>query len=276
MDKLDPRIVRVGIEINGELKTYDDLAISASGSKFANALQNEAEIRVSNLSKTDREYLLTETSPFNQNRTSKRIVLDVGRRSTGASRVFVGDISSCLPSQPPDIALTFKSSTGQFQKGNILSRNQAGTATLSTIAKQIAGDLGLTLRFEAVDKNIANYAFAGGALKQVDRLGEAGGVNVYVDDSTLVVKNYNVALTGEARVLSESTGMVGIPEITEQGVKVKYLFDTTTRLGGALTIDSKLNPAASGNYVIFKLNFELANRDTPFYWIAEAKRAGTR
>ncbi|MEJ2767545.1 hypothetical protein IHE30_02595 [Mycetohabitans sp. B46] len=276
MDKLDPRIVRVGIEMNGELKTYDDLAIIATGSKFANALQNEAEIRVSNLSKADREYLLTETSPFNLNRTPKRIVLDVGRRSTGASRVFVGDISSCLPSQPPDITLTFKSSTGQFQKGNILARSQAGIASLSAIAKQIAGDLGLTLRFEATDKNIANYAFAGGALKQVDRLGEAGGVNAYVDDNTLVVKNYNVALSGEARVLSESTGMIGIPEITEQGVKVKYLFDTTTCLGGALTIDSKLNPATSGSYVIFKLHFELANRDTPFYWIAEAKRADTR
>lgn len=276
MDELDPRIVRVGVEINGQLKTYDDLAISASGSKFANALQNEAEIRVSNLSKADREYLLTETSPFNQNRTPKRIVLDAGRRSIGASRVFVGDIFSCLPSQPPDIVLTFKSSTGQFQKGNILSRSQAGTASLSTIAKQVAGDLGLTLRFEATDKNIANYAFAGGALKQVDRLGEAGGVNAYVDDNMLIVKNYHVALSGEARVLSEASGMIGIPEITEQGVKVKYLFDTKTRLGGALTIDSKLNPAASGTYVIFKLNFELTNRDTPFYWIAEAKRAGTR
>ncbi|CAH0447594.1 hypothetical protein LMG10661_03661 [Ralstonia syzygii subsp. syzygii] len=276
MDELDPRIVRVGIEINGQLKMYDDLSIKAIGCKFANALQNEAEIRVSNLSKADREYLLTETSPFNQNRTPKRIVLDAGRRSTGASRVFIGDISSCLPSQPPDITLTFKSATGQFQKGNILSRSQAGTSSLSTIARQVAGDLGLTLRFEATDKNIGNYAFAGGALKQVDRLGEAGGVNAYVDDNTLVVKDYNVALSGEARVLSEATGMIGIPEITEQGVKVKYLFDTTTRLGGALTIDSKLNPAASGTYVTFKLNFDIANRDTPFYWIAEAKRAGTR
>ena len=276
MNELDPRIVRLGIEMNGELKTYEDLAISATGSKFANALQNEAEIRVSNLSKADREYLLTETSPFNLNRTPKRIVLDAGRRSTGAARVFVGDISSCIPSQPPDITLTFKSSTGQFQKGNILARSQAGAAPLSTIAKQVASDLGLTLRFEATEKNIANYAFAGGALKQVDRLGEAGGVNAYVDDHTLIVKNHNVALSGEVRVLSEATGMVGIPEITEQGIKVKYLFDTTTRLGGALTIDSKLNPAASGHYVIFKLNFELANRDTPFYWIAQAKRAGTR
>ncbi len=272
MDKLDPRMIRVGIEINGQLKTYENLTISASGTKFANALQNEAEIRMTNLAKSDREYLLTETSPFNQNRTPKRILLDVGRRSTGLSQVFVGDISSCQLSQPPDITLTFKALTGQFQKGNIVTHSQAATVPLSTIARQVAWDLRLALRFEATDKHIANYAFAGGALKQIERLGETGGVNAYIDDGTLIVKNNHAPLHGETRVLSEATGLIGIPEITEQGVKAKYLFDAITRIGGALRIESKLNPAASGYYVIFKLHFEIANHDTPFYWIAEAKR----
>ncbi len=272
MNELDPRIVRIGIEINGKLTTYDNLTISASGTKFANALQNEADIRVANLSKPDREYLLTETSPFNRNRTPKRIMLYAGRRSTGLSLVFVGDISSCIPSQPPDITLIFKASTGQFQKGNIIVRSQAAKVPLLTIAQQIADDLGLALRFEAIDKHIANYAFTGCALKQIERLGEVGGVNAFVDDQTLVVKNSHTPLRSEARLISESTGMIGIPELTEYGVKVKYLLDTTTHLGGALTIESKLNPAASGHYVTFKLHFEIANRDTPFYWIAEAKR----
>ncbi len=272
MDKLDLRMIRVGIEINGQLKTYENLTISASGTKFANALQNEAEIRITNLPKLDREYLLTETSPFNQNRTPKRILLDAGRRSIGLSRVFVGDISSCQTSQPPDITLTFKASTGQFQKGNIIARSQGAKVPLSTIARQISGDLGLALCFEATDKHIANYAFVGGALKQIERLGETGSVNAYVDDDTLIVKNNHSPLQGEIRVLSEATGLIGIPEMTEQGIKAKYLFDATTRIGGALRIESALNPAASGYYVIFKLHFELANHDTPFYWIAEAKR----
>ncbi|KAG0323519.1 hypothetical protein BGZ97_000005 [Linnemannia gamsii] len=250
--------------------------MSAKGTKFANALQNEAEIRMTNLPKSDREYLLTETSPFNQNRTPKRILLDVGRHSVGLSRVFIGDISSCHPSQPPDIVLTLKASTGQFQKGNIVTRSQAATVPLSTLARQVAGDLGLALRFEATDKHIANYAFVGGALKQVDRLEEAGSVNAYVDDDTLIVKNNHTPLQGEIRVLSEATGLIGIPEMTEYGIKAKYLLDATTRLGGALRIESKLNPAASGYYVIFKLHFELANHDTPFYWIAEAKRIDSR
>ncbi len=276
MNELDPRIVRIGIEINGKLKTYDNLTISARGTKFANALQNEADIRVVNLSKTDREYLLTETSPFNRNRTPKRIILDAGRRSTGIARVFVGDISSCLLSQPPDVTLTFKALTGQFQKGQILARSQASSVSLSSLAQQVAKDLNLTLCFEATDKSIANYTFAGSALKQVERLNEVGGINAYIDNQTLFIKNNHMPLRGEVRVLSEKTGMIGIPEITEHGLKVKCLLDNKTHLGGALRIESKLNPAASGQYFIFKLHFEIANHDTPFYWIAEAKRLDMR
>jgi hypothetical protein len=44
MPALDPRIVRVGIEINGELRVYENLYLTASGSKFSYTLQNECEI----------------------------------------------------------------------------------------------------------------------------------------------------------------------------------------------------------------------------------------
>lgn len=51
------------------------------------------------------------------------------------------------------------------------------------------------------------------------------------------------------------------------------LFDNQTVLGGGINITSKLNPAANGAYTVFKLGFELASRDTPFYYIAEGTRA---
>jgi hypothetical protein len=66
--------------------------------------------------------------------------------------------------------------------------------------------------------------------------------------------------------------MVGIPEITEQGIKVKYLLDNVSRLGGGLRISSDIYPAVNGLYIIYKLGFEISNRDTPFYYIAEAAR----
>ncbi len=66
--------------------------------------------------------------------------------------------------------------------------------------------------------------------------------------------------------------MIGIPEITVWGVKVKYLLDSVSKLGGAIQVKSIENPAANGTYTIYQLGFEITNRDQPFYWIAEAMR----
>ena len=276
MAELDPRLLRIGIEINGQLKQYEGLDMTASGTKYANPNQNECEVKIANLDQATRDFLLTETSPFNKNKRRKLLTVEAGRESTGYSLVFAGDITSAMGGQPPDISMTLKAATGDFAKGVIIARSQPGVAPLRNIAAQIAKDLGLALRFEATPKQISNYSFTGSAAKQVERLATAGRVNAYIDDKTLVVKNFNTPLERQIRDLSMDSGMIGIPEFTEQGVKAKMLFDNQTTLGSGLRLTSKLNPAVNGLYTVYKLGFELASRDTPFYYIAECTRsAGT-
>lgn len=274
MASLDLRVIRVGIEVNGELRTYEDLWISAVGSKFANPLQNECEVKISNLKKEVRDFLLTETSPFNANKTPKRIVIEAGRVSTGTFQLFEGDITECSPSQAPDITLTIKAKTGQFNKGTVVAKSHAAQTSLKRIAQDVADSLSLTLVFEATDKNIANYSFTGAALQQVQKLSDSGSVNAYIDDKKLVVKDYNVPLQGVSHVLSQATGLIGIPELTEEGIRVQYLLDPKSQLGGEIKLESTVNKSLSGDYVIYKLSFEISNRDIPFYTIAECKRKG--
>lgn len=269
---IDPRIVRVGIEVDGELKVYENLAIVATGMKYANANQNEIELTIFNLDKVTRDYILTQTSPFNQNKTPKRLILEVGRESYGAFKLFQGDITSSVITQPPDIGLKVKALTANFAKGNIIARNQPAQVDLSVASQQVAKDLGVSLDFQATNKKVSNYSFTGGALKQVDKLGEMGAVDAYIDDGVLVVKDYNVPLTGRLRRLNLDSGMIGIPEFTEQGIKVQFLIDNQTAIGSGLEITSVINPAVNGTYIIYKLGFEVASRDTPFYYTAEALR----
>jgi len=270
--ELDPRLLRVGIEVNGTLKRYEGLQISASGSKFANANQNECEVKIDNLDKATRDYLLTETSPFNTNKRRKVLTVEAGRVSSGYALVFSGDITNAAGGQPPDISVTIKAATSDYSKGVIVANSQPGLAPLRNIASKVAQDLGLSLQFEARPRQIANYTFTGAAVKQVETLGRLGNVNAFVDDGKLVVKDFGTPLRGAARVVDQGSGMVGIPEFTERGIKVRMLFDNQIVLGGALDVRSQLNPAASGFYTIYKLDFELANRDTPFYYVAEAQR----
>jgi hypothetical protein len=55
---------------------------------------------------------------------------------------------------------------------------------------------------------------------------------------------------------------------------VKMLIDAKPVLGGAIEIQSAIYPAANGLYSIYKLEYELSNRDTPFYWTARATQIG--
>lgn len=275
---LDPRIITVSFEVNGQLKTYTASSfapfdISATGTKYGNSLQNEAEVTISNLDRATQDYILTETSPYNLNKTPKLLTLSAGRDSYGTAVIYRGNIVSSNVSQPPDIGIKLKCLTGNFKKGYILSRSLPGMATLKQVSAAVASDIEMNLNFQATNnKNISNYAFGGGALKQIEVLNSMGGINAFVDDDTLIVKDAFIPLNGTNRILSSETGMIGIPEFTEQGIRVTFLLDNQTTLGSALTIQSVQYPAANGLYVIYKLSFNITSRDIPFYYIAEALR----
>lgn len=307
---LDDRIVRVGFEIRGKMRVYEGLAITANGTKYANQNQNSCEIAIANLEPEAQDYLLTECSPMNKNATPKTMTLDVGRKSYGTFRLFEGQFSYCTLGQKNtvkdtqkdsgkgtdskasegdgsdssgavslsstgnvlDIWVNFKALTLDDKKGKLVSRTGLPQQSLKDLAQGVADDLGVTLEYSAADKAISNYSFSGAALKQVDKLGSTGAVSAYVDDGKLIVKDIHLPLPNFKRVLDLDSGMIGKPEFTEQGCKVKFLIDPQTKLGGALEIRSKTIPAVNGTYIIYKMSFEVASRDTPFYYIAEALR----
>lgn len=273
MGAVDLRRVRVGIEVSGRINWYEGLKVKATGTKYANPEQNDCTVTITNLKRQTRDFLVSEASPFNSNPTPKRLILEVGRVSTGLTRIFVGDITSAEPSLPPDIELTLVAKTANASKGKLTAKSAPAQSKLSAIAKSIADDMGLSLDFQAQDKNIGNYSHSGPELKQIDLLQQAGGVSAYVDDKNLVVKDAGRALKGRVRILNKTSGMVGLPKPTEKGLKVTFLIDADTVLGGMLRLESQMNPAADGDYVIEQLGFDVATHDAPFYYIALATRA---
>ena len=173
MAEIDPRLMRVSIEIDGQIRRYTDLTMRATGIKAANPIQGECEVLITNLEKSVRDYILTETSPFNENRGQKSISVEVGRRSTGYSLLYEGNIFKSTVSQPPDQTIRIKCLTGQFQKNNIVINSIGGNVPLSQIAEQVAQDIGAALVFEATDRLISDYSFTGSATKQVEKLAQA-------------------------------------------------------------------------------------------------------
>lgn len=272
--QFDPRLIRVGVEVKNELQWFEGLYIQATITKVANATANDATIKIVNIDKRLRDYILTETTPWNFNRVRKRVIVEAGRQSYGMGRIFTGDICEVTPSQPPDVSITIKAKTNAWDKGNIVTRNNPARMQLKTIAQGVASSMGLTLMFEADDKTISNYAFTGAASKQVEHLAELGRVNAYIDDTNLVIKNIGKSVQSYTNVLSMDSGMVGIPEATEQGIRVKYLYEPTSRIGSLLDVVSKMYPGVNGKYIIYKMTYDISNRDDPFYIVAEAYKQG--
>lgn len=274
MASIDNRLVTIGIEVNGRLLQYTQpLKITATGTKYANANQNECTVTISNISPEVQDYILTETSPFNANRTPKVLTVSAGRESYGLSQIYIGNIISAKVTQPPDVTMTLRCLTGDYEKGNIVSKSKAASVTLSQIAADIAKDLGLGLNFQVkVDKKITNYTYTGSNLKQTDLLGQMGFIDAFVDDKVLVVKESSLPLSEITKLINIDTGMVYIPDITEQGLTVTFLLDNSTRVGALLRVTSERYPAANGDYIIYQLGFDISTRDQPFYYIAKAKR----
>lgn len=271
MANIDRRILSVSLEVDGELRTYSDpLYITAQGQKYANPNQGECNVSIANLRKDVVQQILTEASPFNSNPSPKRLIVRAGRQSSGTSVVYSGNIYRASISQPPDQILTIRAITGQFQKSNIISTSMGAVSQLSAISRQVGADIGVPVVFEATDKQIANYSFSGPSIKQVDRISELGNVNAYIDNETLFVKDISAPLRGRTRVVRPQD-IVGMPSLTEQGLKVSFLYDPITTLGGEIDVTSIRYPAATGRWVVYKLAYHLTSRDTPFYLTAEAR-----
>lgn len=271
---IDLRRIRVGIEVSGRMNWYEDPAmnIRASGTKSTDPTQNDCTLVITNLSRETRDYILTQASPFAANPTPKRLVVQVGRVSTGLFNLFVGDIVSAEPGNPPDIDLTIMAKTSSSQANMIVARSMGKTAPLSEVARRVASDLALALIFEAVDKNIGSYSHTGSNIQQVKKLAMMGGVQAFIDDNTLVVKDLRKAITGSLRILNSRSGMVGLPKATEKGLKVTYIVDGESRIGGALRIESVMNKALNGDYTINQLSFDVSSHDSSFFYTAQCER----
>lgn len=273
----DQRLVQVDIELpGGPLSFGADAAIYASGVKFGNANQNQCECRIFNLTKEQRNYLLTHATPLTQpgvNRTPVSLNLRVGRQSYGTFLLFTGQMIACNITQPPDIGVTLRALTNNLFNGVILGASQPAVSSLKTIAQSIANSFSppLTLDFsKATDRAINNFALNGSANNGIVKLNQMGGIDAYIDNNTLIVIDSDKARNDAPILISEETGMIGIPQVTERGVNVTVMMNNQLELGSSIKVDSIINPAANGVYKVYKLNFEVASRDQPFWYVVES------
>jgi hypothetical protein len=265
----DPRIVRVGISINNDLQIFEGLDIRIQGQKFASTESSACLIKISNLTRTQKNFIMTTASPMTISNNPNRmpIPVTVGRQSYGTFRLFEGTCWASGVTEPPDIGILLQSTTQNLSASLMNSVNLGALSSLQTISQSIANMYGLTLNFTAAEKQVANFNYTGGLQSAINKLARCADVRVHIDNKVLNVFNIGSTRGGiQPFVLSLQNSMVGIPEATQSGVKARMLIRPEPQIGGPITINSLINPAVNGSYFISTMNFNIASRDDQPVW----------
>jgi hypothetical protein len=271
MDNLDQRIifVRLSLSTGETLEIENSLHIGCKIKKTTSATGNEADITIFNINPSVANAVIEASGKIYSKRTNKKtcsIQISAGYQSSQMADIFFGDVVSADVSGLSDRSLNIKAQTGFYKNMEIVSRSFDQIKTkASIICKTIADDLGLDLKFNARDKEIYRYSYAGVATDQLRNLLFDYGISAFVDDKTLLVKDVGDQVNYDVKIVDSSTEMIGIPKLTEHGVEVVTLFDSGFKVGGKIQLSSIKNPSANGEYIIHQIQFDLSNYANSFY-----------
>lgn len=267
----NPRIVRVTIDIDGTIQEYTNVRIDATGTKFRSAQNSVCEIKIFNLTLENQQYIITKARPWQvKNLTPINVTLEVGRESYGTFTLFQGACYAAGITQPPDIGIVLQSMTGNFLTAISTQVDWPATSTLGDIAQNLATQAGWTLQTSSqnLSRQIVNYIPTISPLKQLQRLNEMGIV-AHVDNNILKIVDPEQVSNVPGTFIDNLNYLVGVPQATDKGCQIKMMIGQGIEVGGNIEIKSSMNPSVNGNYYINTLQFEVSNREQPFFYNLE-------
>lgn len=273
------RVLYIEIETidNGkkQLKRLDGLSIRAKVSRKRGSLLSEGNISIANLKSSDIEYLTTYTSPYINPSKRKKLNIYAGYSQTGYGRIFTGDIYKALPSDLPDTWLNIEAKSLYYQNRIPISYS-VENMSMKENAQSIANNLGLQLDWQATtQKNIEVFNFTGSLKGLINKFNKTGDVVMFEDNGKLKVQDkIQKPSSKKIKLVSEETGLIGLPEPDQFGVKFKCLCDVSVSCGDWISLKSKRLASINGNYQVYTLDFDVTSREQAFYSIIYAKRYG--
>lgn len=259
------------------LKRIDGLAIKGKVSRKGGSTQAEAQISIANLPNEDIEYLTTFTSPYMRPKTKKLIRVYAGYSQTGYGQIFSGDIEEAIPQDMPDTWLNIKAKSLSYANRTPLSFG-VNNITSKDLAQGIAKELGLNFDWKATSqKSFDSFHHTGSQTGLIREYNKLDDVTMYEDNGVLrVVDKVNSRPTSDkgVKLISKDTGMIGLPEPDQYGVKVKCLLDASLNLSKWIKLQSVKLPTLNGYYQVYDLDFDFANREQNFYCNIYAKTSG--
>ena len=274
------RVCYVEIETNDngtkQMKSLEGMAIKGKVSRKEGTIAADAAISIANLTQSDIEYLTTYTTPYVKPKVRKLINIYAGYSQSGWGRIFTGDITEAISSGMPDTWLNIKAQSLYYSQRTPISYGVTNTTT-KKIAESIAGNLGLEFDWAASgDKNIGVFNFAGSKAGLIKEFNKLDDVTMFEDNGKLKVVDKIASPPDKNQIplITKDSGLIGLPEPDEYGVKFKCLLNPSLVPGQWVRLESVKLSGLNGYYRIYTVNFDFESRGQSFYCDIEAKASG--
>lgn len=284
MSRQYKRAISLRIDADGESKDISGLRIRFKVTKSLFSYPNLAEIEIYNANDNTIERLRGKYS---------KIILDAGY--VGAVRtIFVGQIRNVFQREENgvDVITTVFAGDGEkaWQNANF-NKTMSENIAIKEVVRQIAATFDKigTGKLEGLEypaDKLRGQVLSGSSKDILDQLAEDYGFQWSIQDGELItVPNELPFKDTEAILISEGTGMIGSPTITELGVNVTSVLNPLLLPNAAFKIDAKYagvsiggtqfrtvkRTNASGLYKAYQVIFEGDTHANPWYVTVEGR-----
>ena len=245
-----------------------DLGISANIEKLGPPDFGKASVVIYGLSRDVMEQISTlSLMPMYHN--YNYINVFAGDDYSGYTQVFAGTIASAVAdfNSQPDIKMKTDARIGLF--GSITAQGQnvlKGTQSVASFVEKQAKAAGFIFKNEGVTASVKNAIFSGSPIEQARQACEQVGAELIIDDDKMILIGNGSSLRGAVPKLTATTGLIGYPSMSSNGISFKAVFNPQFKFAGLVELKTMV-PKCSGQWRITKLSHKLSsNLPGDGYW----------
>lgn len=268
---LNNRLITVGLEVDGKIKEYQSATVS--GIKTASKTKDKCTITLENVMSDTSNYVISQTSPQNNDPKQCGVYVNVGRVQWGTSLFYTGDVIKAKTTGITDTDLIVECAVGGFLRTQHIDRYLKGLQDLSVIAQTVANDNNLKLNMLIPDKKIKSWSYNGSIAGQINALADLAECQCFADKGELILKAIDQGRSERVRVLN-SNDIIGQIETNEWGIVVNCLYDQVTDIGSRVLLKSARKPFLNGEWLVYKMEFNLQTRGDNFHFKLHMNKSG--
>lgn len=261
-------------------KTFDNgnTTLKISGLRVEADIKNaggmlgdiKSRIKIYGLSLSDMNKLSVITNNFDQKGQS--VVTLMAGDDTTMTQVFNGFIIQGWAdfSGMPESCMTIDASPSYGQQ--IAPADGTATQTETPVAdmmKDLATKMGYGFENHGVDGTLSAMTLKGSYIDQARTVANASGIFWTIDNNVLMIAPRGMPIRkGEIPVFSETSGLLGYPAVSSNGISITCLFNPMIRQNDLIEVKSPIEPA-NGQWLVSALHYRLESEKAGGAWFCQ-------